>query len=832
MRTDITPEYLAAFEDSSRWRIQYLVFHWLDGDQYVAGSRYEYAPGLVCDALVTDWGSISDAVDPEAFIGGTGNATRQANVKIANTSDSGWWCSKFAVPPENTVVDLYQAVEGIGTPLLVGRFIMQSTIRYSEASPDAEITLLSVNQAVDPYVGTLDSVTNNFFPVTIGAVSGVPGALYGSNPIAKLDGDVAVGATIIKTDRPVSPAGFPASGELVLDFDVVTYTGVNGVNFTGCSGVTKSHDSGQYVFKKGHEYIFAFGAGPVDVAGPVYVDGDIYNGNYTIYKDRNPVQAGFLDGFPWRELTEYGSTQIFDGVSGYITHDSNGVWPSINGSQVGVRYKEARGLQGALYLSYPKIDIDDIDIVYLANVYVDFTIYKNNDLKFYTIVSGNILGVNVVVSSSSGDVINKHIEYSSVDKDLILGSELKWKLYGSIDGFARRAGEIISSGLVFHIEYAKLEPGYPKKVYFDNPSINIGVSDSKANPADVISWLHTKKGCASYIDSTTFSAAWAWFSANGYGMAGQIDGGKRCSEAINDVCHQSRCYVTWDSDKVYLRVRFNINSLPITYASFESSRKTKSIEIERQDFAMGSKELGASQRQGGVINKLTVRYNKQPGDGDYAARYEATHPSSIGLVGEQAGILDAYLISDAAMAKSIGDFWVGETALPYSKVKFGTVGIDGALKLQIGDPVALYTEWTSIEYFVGMVVDLKRQLGQMSPSPRANTWDVLLAGFVTPRKKVSLSATMGFRGARATRGPLRVILPVARMGFRAAALVTHMIPTVMLYVRFGMANSMATRGPLRVTLPVARMGARAAELITNFVGGMGFGKFGNFFWRW
>ncbi len=84
---------------------------------------------------------------------------------------------------------------------------------------------------------------------------------------------------------------------MIIDFDTISYSGISGSSFTGVSGVDSSHSSGQYLFVSNHEYLFAFGAGPVGVAGPVYVNGAAY-ADCTIYKDRNPVQVGFMGGFP------------------------------------------------------------------------------------------------------------------------------------------------------------------------------------------------------------------------------------------------------------------------------------------------------------------------------------------------------------------------------------------------------------------------------------------------------------------------------------------------------------------------------------------------------
>ncbi|MGX9727350.1 MAG: hypothetical protein ACTFAK_08530 [Candidatus Electronema sp. VV] len=213
-----------------------------------------------------EWGTLTDSVDVEAAISGTGSQPDAAVHGHAGQHVGHrlvWWCSRFAdYPPENMEVDLYQTMGGAAS-VLIGRFVVQSPIEDDEVSGVVRLTLLSVNQAADPYVGTLDPVNNKHYPLIIGAIEGVPGTPYGSHPLAKLDGDVAVGATTIKCDRDLAAAGFPASGQIIIDFDTISYTGRSGVDFTGCSGIVGTHDSGQYVFVNGYEYLFAFGAGPV-----------------------------------------------------------------------------------------------------------------------------------------------------------------------------------------------------------------------------------------------------------------------------------------------------------------------------------------------------------------------------------------------------------------------------------------------------------------------------------------------------------------------------------------------------------------------------------------
>ena len=66
-------------------------------------------------------------------------------------------------------VDLYQAVDGAAS-VLIGRFVVQSPIEDDEASGVVQLTLLSVNQAADPYVGPLDPVNNKHYPLIIGAM--------------------------------------------------------------------------------------------------------------------------------------------------------------------------------------------------------------------------------------------------------------------------------------------------------------------------------------------------------------------------------------------------------------------------------------------------------------------------------------------------------------------------------------------------------------------------------------------------------------------------------------------------------------------------------------
>ena len=128
-----------------------------------------------------------------------------------------------------------------------------------------------------------------------------------------------------------------------------------------------------------------------------------------------------------------------------------------------------------------------------------------------------------------------------------------------------------------------------------------------------------------------------------------------------------------------------------------------------------------------MVNALTVRY-QQDIEGNFGARVDVTRQDSIDKIGRAEGIKDAYLVQDAAYAAALADFWIAEICWPQSVISFKAAVKDGLLLLQLGDAVELHTDWSNIGVFKGRVLSLARTLGQAAPEPRANEWEVTIAG--------------------------------------------------------------------------------------------------------
>ncbi len=170
MREGISSSFLSKFSANGSEAVQVLSFSWKTGNQLVSDRKNAF--GYQCYDLVVDWGKLDDAVDISKAVNGSGYPTRQMTVSLLNTSETGWFCSKFAEEhPENVKVGLYQLVEG-ESPVLIDLFYIQSPIEYTEGELTVSLTLVSQNQFVDPYVGTLDPVTNKFYGVVSAACPG------------------------------------------------------------------------------------------------------------------------------------------------------------------------------------------------------------------------------------------------------------------------------------------------------------------------------------------------------------------------------------------------------------------------------------------------------------------------------------------------------------------------------------------------------------------------------------------------------------------------------------------------------------------------------------
>jgi hypothetical protein len=736
MRTDLTTLFTEKLVDPSTVVSQYLVFHLSSGDLYLSDHELEYAPGLYCSPIVESWGTLSEAQDTERAASGAGLPTRQHDLSIFNTEDTGWFAGLFNTTyPENIEVDLYQVLSGVPQHLLLGRMLMRGPFSDSEASITFKFSLVSLNQLNDPYIGTIDPVTKNFSPVIIGSQLGVVGTLFGVNPLVQLSVEVLVTDTSIVADQDIVAAGFPTSGTIEIDYDVITYTGVSGSTFTGVSGITNTHSVSQYVTKSGHDYVFAFGTGPVDQAGPVYVNDLIYTGPHVIDKDSNPVTVTFTGGLPFIDDSQYDS--FVEDLSHSVTSGAD--WSDKNGEET-----QGPGPNGTGFV-HVKTDTSGFPLNTVFGGFNDFPalpagaiidygyirvhthLYKkSSNVNHYSgwggahlILLGQDQGFKVPDPATTSFEVYDVTVYSNTAADYEPSQTLlDFTAYGLV---LKPGGDpwvhVVSTWNVDrYVEYRTIKDGYPKKTNYLNPTLDlVAAGGGAANPSSTVAQILTTKGEAAYINAASFATASSWFDTNGYSFDGLIPGDYRCSQALVDVLEQCRGYLVYNGGEIFLRVRQSLDTLPTSYTSTLSNRQAYSISTSRQPVA-------------DVTNSLNMRYAPNALQDEWQGLYLSQDISSIAsTIGLQEDTLDAYLIQNQAMAEDLADFIVGEKAVPKQVITF--TGYLDALPLERGDAVFLQTAYKGITYADGIVENITRTFGSVK-SGIINTIQIAIAAVI------------------------------------------------------------------------------------------------------
>lgn len=725
--------------------VQYLVVKFSSGDAYLSDRPYEYTAGLFCEPLVADWGTMTEALDVQKAVSGAGLPTRQQSLSIFNTSDTGWFASRFnSEYPENIEVDVYQILVGIPEHVLIGRMLLRGPISYGEASITMSFALVSVNQLIDPFIGTIDPVTKNFSPVIIGSVDGVIGTLYGVNPLAQLAGDIAIGAISIQADQDLLSADFTAPGTIEIDFDVIAYTGISGDTFTGVTGVTEAHDADQYITESGHDYIFAFGAGPVDQAGPVYINDEVYLGPHVIYPNLDPVQVSFTGGLPFIQDDQY--DEYVEDLA--LETDNRDDWnelrdtagPTSSNGNITLKGTTAAGgydnFRCGYFNDFPALPVGAVvrsGSYIRVNCILQNWSGNSNVGAGYSATNWTILGVSIPQSTAElgyGYLDNNYYSTDRADFDPA-NNDISFNAYGyQILGTSFFSVWFSIRDIERHVEYGILKEGYPKKINYLDPKLNlVGAGGAAANPSDTVAQILTIKGEGPFIDPTSFATAWTWFDNNGYSFDGLIPGETRSSQALSDVLEQCRAYLVYNAGLIFLRVRLPADDLPLAYTSAAGNRQNRSIRVDRQPIA-------------DVVNSVSVRFSPDTVMSDWQGLVEDSNQDSIvSTIGLQEAVVDAYLIDDPAMAASLAAFIIADRSIPKQVITF--TGYLDAFLLEREDKVAVETDYNNITRVEGVIKNITRLYGnKVNDTPNLYTLQVAaiisdVAGYIEVAESIA-----------------------------------------------------------------------------------------------
>ncbi len=715
MRTDLPLAFLAQLTKRGRAPRQLLELYFDTGTVYLSDQTYGADLADSYEAVIEDWGTLEDTSNLQNVLNGTNSGTRQLSITVLNKGAIPFSSRFNSQAPENVKGRLYQWFEGIAKAdkVLIDELVIQDPIEYSEDSILLKLDLVSSNQYANPYIGQLDSTENEFYGIVIGSVSNAPGTAYGTRPVVVLAGDLAEDAVTIPCTSSPATAGFTAPGSLMLDFEKISYTGISGNDFTGCSrgvsaGITYSapmpHSDGQEIFKAGHEYLYSFGAGPLDAMGPVYVAGEIYTGAHTIYKDRNPVQVGFPDGDPFikgtgasitKDVSSYGTVGAYGGnlyETNWSTLKTDCIFESVRG-----KYSIGNTLGSNTFYFYWSVAVP-ASITNFSE-YVSGSIFVKGNAWSYDVPSGVLQtsktkfnGTTLVTSG-----LNTGVYYGEATFDFGSWGDLTSSKLASNEYFSSGAAQAVyESG-----DFKCLTSSVSYKPYVKNYSTAITCDLSSGtgttNPADAITMVLATMGIAGNIEQATFALARDWYDTNGYSFNGFIPGDMRCRDILTTMCQQCRSRLLYDGGVVKLKVREALKDKTVDKVFTKAQCRLKSISVVRQSVQ-------------DILNKITLRYSASDVLASFQSKVSVSDSTSQDKFGLQEVVWDFFLVDDVTMATDLADFYLAELKDPHAFITF-TAYLE-AFILEIDDVIALGTDFSGIKTFIGDVASISRRFGK------------------------------------------------------------------------------------------------------------------------
>lgn len=311
MRTDLTPAFLTEMTNNGNSPRQLAVFHFQEaGDVFVSDVAVGVSDGLNNDysSLVEDWGVLKDMAGGDVTDHRAGEI-EELTITLWNGGTSPFSNYFLFEAPENVVVDVYQWYEGLtdADKALIGTFLVQEPINFSEASYLLSLDLVSIFLKYNSYVGDILKKADwpNARATDLGKgidlIIGEPGKvklLAARVPAeTKLSESVLSGSSVLSVD---STAGFTSSGVLLLEGEKIAYTGISGNSFTGTTrgyaGTTAAeHLTLTPVSQAINNYTFLIGRGPVKSISDIQVGGGGNLAPYVEHLTLNPARIVFSE---------------------------------------------------------------------------------------------------------------------------------------------------------------------------------------------------------------------------------------------------------------------------------------------------------------------------------------------------------------------------------------------------------------------------------------------------------------------------------------------------------------------------------------------------------
>lgn len=311
MRNDLTPGFLAAMGANHRAPIQLIVFHFPTIGDIFLSDRDCTIGGQAYTGLVENWGVLNTA---GYEINDIISETLEITVSLWNGGNRPFSNYFLVDEPTNVAVDIYQTFEGLPDTdkALIGQFVIQDPIEYSESNRLIALDLVSPNMRYTANIGpvlttaewpnALEADLNKGIDLIVGDAGEVKTICAKTPLIATMKGSILKLPTIINTYEDLDELDFPQTGYLVLDDEILHYSARDNDTFTvdlrGTNGtIAADHSDGVAVLQYITDHTYIIGQGPLTAATEVKA-GPLGNrtvepSEYTLDLDSNPATITF-----------------------------------------------------------------------------------------------------------------------------------------------------------------------------------------------------------------------------------------------------------------------------------------------------------------------------------------------------------------------------------------------------------------------------------------------------------------------------------------------------------------------------------------------------------
>jgi len=307
MRNDLTADFLAKMANDYRKPIQVAVFHFQNLGDILLSDRDIVIGGKLYKGLIEEWGELSSVGNENSESG-----TMQMTLSIWNGGEEPFSTNFFFENPTDVFVDVYQTFDGLQESdlAIIGHFVAQDPIEYSESSQLVQIDLVTTNMRYFGQVGelltlnnypyALVSDVNKSIDLIVGNCGQVKALCSSSPPRATQSGSILkkTGTTLNVQEDSLDDLGFLQAGYLQIDAEILRYNSRTKKSFyiteRGVDGtIATDHSDGMVIIQAKKDIEYIVGLGPIASITDVRVKGQIPKESYDVYPNENPAKIVF-----------------------------------------------------------------------------------------------------------------------------------------------------------------------------------------------------------------------------------------------------------------------------------------------------------------------------------------------------------------------------------------------------------------------------------------------------------------------------------------------------------------------------------------------------------